>query len=106
MAKTASFQLARTNIRVNAISPASSRYRTIFILATGMTTTTFDKARSRGTEAKIGQLNPLGRYGVAEEVAQLVLFLAGDESSFVNGQNIAVDGGMTASMPVVPGKLA
>lgn len=98
MAKTASFQLARTNIRVNSISPG--------LIETGMTVLTFDKARARGTAGKIGQLNPLGRYGVAEEVAQLALFLASDESSFVNGQNIAIDGGMTASMPVVPGKLA
>ncbi|KZV95961.1 NAD(P)-binding protein [Exidia glandulosa HHB12029] len=98
MAKTAAFQLSKTNIRVNSISPG--------LIETGMTVHTFDKARSRGTAGKIGQLNPLGRYGVAEEVAQLALFLASDDSSFVNGQNIAVDGGMTASMPVVPGKLA
>ncbi|KAH7087268.1 3-oxoacyl-reductase [Auriculariales sp. MPI-PUGE-AT-0066] len=106
MAKTASFQLARTNIRVNAISPGLIEVPYHLHSCHGNDDDDLDKARSRGTEAKIGQLNPLGRYGVAEEVAQLVLFLAGDESSFVNGQNIAVDGGMTASMPVVPGKLA
>jgi len=71
-----------------------------------MTTLTFDAARARGTAGKIGQLNPLSRNGVAEEVAQVALFLASNESSYVNGQLIAVDGGLSASHPVVPGKLA
>ena len=38
---------------------------------------------------------PTGRFGEAIEQAHAVLFLAGDESSFVNGQDFVVDGGMT-----------
>jgi len=38
---------------------------------------------------------PMGRFGEAIEQAQTVLFLASDESSFINGQDIIVDGGMT-----------
>ncbi|KAF8532515.1 3-oxoacyl-reductase [Gautieria morchelliformis] len=98
MAQTSACQLAKTNIRVNAICPG--------LIETGMTTLTFDAARARGTAGKIGHLNPLGRYAVAEEVAQVALFLASNESSYVNGQAIAVDGGLSASHPVVPGKLA
>ncbi|EJD03154.1 NAD-binding protein [Fomitiporia mediterranea MF3/22] len=96
MAQTAAYQLAKRNIRVNSICPG--------LIETGMTDFTFELARRRGTAAKIGQLNPLGRYGIAEEVAQATLFLASDESSYVNAQNIAVDGGLSGSIPVVPGK--
>ena len=39
---------------------------------------------------------PLGRYGRADEVAALVAFVAGPESSFVNGANLTVDGGVNA----------
>jgi len=97
MAQTAAYQLAGTNIRVNTICPG--------LIETGMTTNTFDASRKRGTAEKIGQLNPLRRYGVSEEIAEVALFLASNESSYVNGQNWAVDGGLSSSHPVVPGKL-
>ena len=41
-----------------------------------MTTYTFERAKERGTLGKVGQLNPLRRFGIAEEIAQAVLFLA------------------------------
>ncbi|TFK44815.1 hypothetical protein BDQ12DRAFT_708656 [Crucibulum laeve] len=98
MAKTSAYQLQKLDIRVNTICPG--------LIETGMTSSTFDYARQRGTAGKIGQLNPLGRFAVAEEIAQAALFLASDDSSYVNGQNIAVDGGLSASHPVVPGRWA
>jgi NAD(P)-dependent dehydrogenase (short-subunit alcohol dehydrogenase family) len=61
MAQTSVYQLQRTNIRVNSICPG--------LIETGMTTATFDYARKRGTAGKIGQLNPLGRFGVPEGTA-------------------------------------
>jgi NAD(P)-dependent dehydrogenase (short-subunit alcohol dehydrogenase family) len=61
----------------------------------------FDRARERGTERKIGQLNPLQRYGLPQEIAQTALFLASDAASYVNGQAIAVDGGLSSSHPIV-----
>jgi len=96
IAQTAAWQLQRTDIRVNALCPG--------LIETGMTSPVFDRARQRGTANKVGQLNPMGRYGVAEEIANAALFLASDDSSYVNGQVFAVDGGLTASVPVVPGK--
>lgn len=98
IAQTAAWQLTGTDIRVNALCPG--------LIETGMTSPLFDHARKRGTEDKVGQLNPMGRYGVAEEIANAALFLSSDDSSYVNGQPFAVDGGITASVPVIPGKLA
>ncbi|CAG7934844.1 unnamed protein product [Penicillium nalgiovense] len=98
IAQTVSYQLAGSGIRINAICPG--------LIETGMTQTVFDRARERGTERKVGQLNPLQRGAVADEVARVALFLGSDESSYVNGQAWAVCGGLSAGHPVVPGKLA
>ncbi|KAK8094875.1 hypothetical protein PG997_001560 [Apiospora hydei] len=98
IAQTCAYQLAGTGIRVNAVCPG--------IIETGMTAPTFEAARARGTERKIGQLNPLKRGGQADEIARVALFLASDEASYVNGQAWAVDGGLSAGHPFVPGKIA
>jgi NAD(P)-dependent dehydrogenase (short-subunit alcohol dehydrogenase family) len=95
IAKTSVYQLQKTDVRVNSICPG--------LIETNMTKDMFDTARNRGKGSKLGQLNPMGRYGAPQEIAQMALFLASDESSYVNGQNIAVDGGLSASHPVVPG---
>ncbi|KIW06918.1 uncharacterized protein PV09_02587 [Verruconis gallopava] len=96
--QTISYQLAGTGIRCNAVCPG--------IIETGMTSAMYEAARKRGTEKKIGQLNPLRRGGVADEIARAVLFLASDESSYVNGQAIPVCGGLSAGHPYVLGKMA
>lgn len=98
LAATMAYQLAGSNIRVNAICPG--------VIETGMTSLMYEAARARGTEKKIGQLNPLKRGAHADEVARVALFLGSDESSYVNGQAWAVDGGLSAGHPFVPGKLA
>jgi len=98
LAQTISYQLAGTGIRINAICPG--------VIETGMTAIMYEAARKRGTEKKIGQLNPLRRGAHADEVARVALFLGSDESSYVNGQAWAVDGGLSAGHPFVPGKLA
>lgn len=95
--QTAACQLQGSNIRCNAICPG--------LIETGMTAPIYEAARVKGVENKIGQLNPLKRGGTAGEVATTVLWLAGEASSYVNGQAIAVDGGLSASHPVVQGKM-
>jgi NAD(P)-dependent dehydrogenase (short-subunit alcohol dehydrogenase family) len=99
LVQTSSQQLAGTGIRVNAICPG--------LIETGMTRPMFDRARERGSEAKLGQLNPLRRAGVPGEIAQMALFLASDDASYVNGQAMVVDGGLSSSHPVArPGALS
>ncbi|KAM3513403.1 hypothetical protein MY11210_002984 [Beauveria gryllotalpidicola] len=97
-AQTIAYQLTGTSIRINAICPG--------IIETGMTAPVYESARARGTEKKIGQINPLKRGAHADEVARVALFLGSDESSYVNGQAWAVDGGLSAGHPYVLGKLA
>jgi NAD(P)-dependent dehydrogenase (short-subunit alcohol dehydrogenase family) len=91
LVQTAANQLAGTNIRVNAICPG--------LIETGMTELIYEAARAKGTAHRIGELNPLQRGGEPTEIAKAALFLASDESSYINGQAIAVDGGLTSSMP-------
>ena len=91
LVQTTAYSLSGTGVRINAVCPG--------LIETGMTKPIFDHAKERGTDGKIGQLNPLKRAGQPHELAAMGLFLASDEASYVNGQAIPVDGGLTASMP-------
>jgi len=91
LVQTTAYSLSGTGVRINAVCPG--------LIETGMTKPIFDNARQRGTQDKIGQLNPLKRAGQPHELAAMGLFLASDDASYVNGQAIPVDGGLTASMP-------
>lgn len=81
--KTLGAELARYGIRVNAVVPG--------LLSTGMVT----RLDHRIAQQK-KQLIPLGRFGTAEEVADVVLFLASPAAAYIIGQSIVVDGGLTA----------
>jgi len=91
LVKVAATQLAGSNVRVNAICPG--------LIETGMTAELYQWARSTGREERIGRLNPMKRGGEPSEIASVALFLASDASSYVNGQAIVVDGGLSASHP-------
>ena len=88
--QTAACDLGGYNIRVNAVCPG--------LIETGMTKPIFDYARDAGKEHKLGSRCELKRYGNPQEVAYAILFLASDESSYITGQALAVDGGNTASL--------
>ncbi|ACL04654.1 Short-chain dehydrogenase/reductase SDR [Desulfatibacillum aliphaticivorans] len=88
--KTAACDLGSFNVRVNAVCPG--------LIETGMTKMVFDYARDAGKEAKLGSRCEMKRYGLPHEIAFAILFLACDESSYVTGQHLAVDGGNTASL--------
>jgi NAD(P)-dependent dehydrogenase (short-subunit alcohol dehydrogenase family) len=92
LVQTSANVLYGTGVRVNAICPG--------LIETGMTAPIYRMARERGTDDRIGQLNPLKRGGQPDEIAGAALFLASDDSSYVNGQAIVVDGGLSSSHPV------
>jgi len=91
LAQVTANELAGTGVRVNAILPG--------LVETEGTKVLFDAARARGAESKLGQVNPLKRTGRPEEIAAVAAFLASDEASYINGQFIAVDGGVSSSHP-------
>lgn len=92
LAMVSAQQLSGSNVRVNAVCPG--------LTETGMTKPTFDYARDAGKMDRVGRLNPLRRGAQPEELANVVAFLASDDASYVNGQAIAVDGGLSSSHPV------
>jgi meso-butanediol dehydrogenase / (S,S)-butanediol dehydrogenase / diacetyl reductase len=93
MTRTMALDHAREQIRVNAVCPGDT-----FVdrwLETGY----FEDSDPVTLEAAIRESAaylPLGRFGRPEEIARAVLFLASDDSSFVTGHLLLVDGGNTA----------
>ena len=81
--KSAAIQYAGENIRVNSVHP-------------GPVDTDMLASSLAADDARRPEDVPLGRYGRPEEVAYGVLYLASDESSFVTGSEVVIDGGRTA----------
>ena len=85
LTRALALEMAGRNIRVNAIAPGP--------IATPMTANT--RATPERYENLVKQI-PLGRFGEADEIAKLAVFLASDAASFITGQVIVADGGFTA----------
>jgi len=82
---------AGTGVRVNAVLPG--------LTETKLTQATFDYARAKGSESKLGALTLMKRAGRVEDIAAVAAFLASDDAAYVDGQLIAADGGISATHP-------
>ena len=81
LTKTTAKELASKNIRCNAVAPG--------FIQTEMT----DVLPQQAKDMALAQI-PLKRFGLPSDIAQAVAFLAGDESTYITGQVLSVDGGM------------
>ncbi|MEV7098384.1 3-oxoacyl-[acyl-carrier-protein] reductase [Amycolatopsis sp. NPDC051045] len=81
LAKALAKEVGRFGIRVNAVAPG--------LIETDMTAQMTDKARE-----KLRAAVPLGRFGTAEEVADLVAYLASDRAAYITGSVFEIDGGL------------
>ena len=87
LTKTGALQYASENIRVNSIHPG--------VILTPMLEELLPQTAREALQADSG-FTPLGRIGTPEDIAYGVLYLASDESSFVTGSELVIDGGATA----------
>jgi NAD(P)-dependent dehydrogenase (short-subunit alcohol dehydrogenase family) len=93
MTKSMALDYARENIRVNAVCPGDTfvdRWMEKGYFE-GSDPVTYEQAIREASEYL-----PMGRFGTPEEIARAVLFLASDDSSFMTGHLLLVDGGNTA----------
>ena len=86
-ARTWTADLKARKIRVNAISPGP-------IDTPGLSGLAADEAQAAQIKAHLASVVPLGRLGSPEEVGQALVFLASDDSSFITGTELFVDGGV------------
>lgn len=91
LAQTAANAFAGSGVRVNAVLPG--------LVETKLTSKVFEDARQRGIEGKLGHVTPMKRPGRAEEIAAAAAFLASDDASYVDGQLLSVDGGVSSTHP-------
>ncbi|NDV61604.1 glucose 1-dehydrogenase [Puniceicoccales bacterium CK1056] len=87
LTKVAALETAQQGIRINAVAPA--------VIETAMAERLFggDEETRTGMIAR----HPIGRFGVSKEVAEAVLWLASDASSYTTGHSLPVDGGFLAT---------
>ena len=95
MARTMASELSPRGIRVNVVAPGAIRTP---IWGPAIATPEAEKA----FEKRIGLSTPLGRIGEPDHISKTVLFLASDDSAHIQGQELFVDGGATASPAGAP----
>ena len=87
LTKATALDFAKRNIRVNCICPSIIKTPRVQEISDESDESTIDAIRKK---------HPMNRLGLPEEVAKVALFLASDDSSFITGEAIAVDGGILA----------
>jgi NAD(P)-dependent dehydrogenase (short-subunit alcohol dehydrogenase family) len=92
LTKCVAMELGESNVRVNCISPGGIATG-IFGKALGLPTEEAEKT-AEAVKGALATLQPIQRAGLPDDIARAALFLASDESSFVNGHNLVVDGGL------------
>jgi NAD(P)-dependent dehydrogenase (short-subunit alcohol dehydrogenase family) len=92
LSKCVAMELGESNIRVNTISPGAIATG-IFGKALGLTTEAAERTPALMREA-FAKAQPIPRAGLPEDIAQAAVFLASDASSFINGHDLVVDGGI------------
>jgi NAD(P)-dependent dehydrogenase (short-subunit alcohol dehydrogenase family) len=85
LTKTAALEYARAGLRINAVCPG--------FIETGMTRSFLDRP---GVLNRVSHVEPVGRIGQPQEIAEAVVWLCSDAASFVTGLALPVDGGLTA----------
>lgn len=91
LTRAAAIEAAGHNVRVNSVHPSPVNTRMMRSLEEG-----FYPGHGEEVKQQVADSIPLGRYGESLDVANLVLFLASDESAFITGAQYPVDGGMAA----------
>ena len=92
LTKCVAMELGEQNIRVNSISPGGIATG-IFGKALGLPTEAAEKT-AEAIQQALTNFQPIRRAGLPEDIAMAAVFLASDESTFVNGHNLVVDGGL------------
>ena len=90
LSRAAALELAPLRIRVNAICPG------------GILTPLIHRGQEAQARERLAKLQPWPEHGRGEHIASAALFLASDESEFVTGEALVVDGGLTAAGPSLP----
>ena len=85
-------QLGESNVRVNSVSPGGIATG-IFGKALGLSTEAAEKS-AEAVKGGLAKMQPIPRAGLSDDIANAAVFLASDASSFVNGHNLVVDGGL------------
>ncbi|MGD8971731.1 MAG: SDR family oxidoreductase [Desulfobacterales bacterium] len=93
LTKLVAMELGESNVRVNCISPGGIATG-IFGKAAGLPTDQAEKTVEVMKQVLV-DIQPIRRAGIVDDIAQAAVFLASDESTFINGHNLVVDGGLT-----------